>query len=59
MKDFKIHYTENTYIELSEILKKMNWKIINSDETEFDGELTEGTFYSNEYNKILLTRCAV
>ncbi len=54
MKDFKIHYTENTYIELSEILKKMNWKVINSDETEFDGELTEGTFYSIEYNKILL-----
>jgi hypothetical protein len=54
MKDFKIHYTENTYSELSEILKKMNWKVINSDETDFDGELTEGTFNSNEYNKILL-----
>ena len=39
---------------LSEIFKKMNWKVINSDETEFDGELTEGTFNSNEYNKILL-----
>ena len=54
MKNIKIHYTENTYSELSEILKKMNWKVINSDETEFDGELTEGTFNSNEYNKILL-----
>ena len=54
MKNFNLHYTENTYSELSEIFKKMNWKVINSDETEFDGELTEGTFNSNEYNKILL-----
>ena len=53
MKRFRIHYTENTYIELSNILKKMNWKVINSDETEFDGELTEGSFIANEYNRIL------
>ena len=53
MKQFRIHYTENTYIELSKILKKMNWQVINSDETEFDGELSEGSFFSNEYNRIL------
>jgi len=54
MNRFRIHYTENTYLELSNIFKKMNWEVINSDATEFDGELTEGTFFSNEYNRILL-----
>lgn len=54
MKQFKIHYTGNTYKELSVIFNKMNWKVIKSDETEFDGELTDGSFISNEYNRIFL-----
>ena len=43
-----IKYSENIYDELSKSIKKLNWKIINADGTEFDGKLTEGSYKSIE-----------
>jgi excisionase family DNA binding protein len=43
-----INYSENTFDELSKIIKKLNWKVFNNDGTEFDGKLTEGSYKSVE-----------
>jgi hypothetical protein len=48
MNKVNLNYSENTYDELTKIIKKLNWKVINADGTEFDGKLTEGSYKSVE-----------
>ena len=50
MNRININYSENTYEELSKNIKKLNWKVINPDGTEFDGKLTEGSYKAVELN---------
>lgn len=43
-----MQYTDNSFEELSKIIKKLKWKVLNSDGTEFDGNLSDGSYTSIE-----------
>jgi excisionase family DNA binding protein len=48
MRKIKMQYTDNSFEELSKIIKKLKWKVLNSDGTEFDGNLSDGSYTSIE-----------
>jgi excisionase family DNA binding protein len=55
MNRFVIHYTSNSYDQVSRIIKKLNWIVLKPDGTEFVGPLTEGSYISKEFNNVNLS----
>jgi excisionase family DNA binding protein len=54
MNRFVIHYTSNSYEQISRIIKKLNWVVLNPDGTEYVGKLIEGSYITKESNKVKL-----
>lgn len=48
MRKIRMQYTDNSYEELSKIIDKLNWIVLNSDGVEFEGNLSDGSYRAIE-----------
>lgn len=59
MREFKIYYTGNTYDELSKIIKKLKWNVLNIDGSELLGSITDGEYFSTEINNFSIINSGI